>query len=43
MEAIILSGSRSPEGQTARAAGALRQGLADTYQWYLENMDRARR
>ena len=29
MEAIILSGSRSPDGQTARAIEALRQGLAD--------------
>ena len=29
MKAMIICGSRNPEGQTARAAEALRQGLAD--------------
>ena len=28
MKAVILSGSRNPQGQTARAAGALAEGLA---------------
>ena len=43
MKAIILTGSRSNKGQTAKATGALIQGLKDasatTEEFFLVNME----